>query len=100
MAMSSSTYFSTTSTSSKKILLLQNHIIVGLISLILVYTVFCTTWDHFMRGARNPTILETPIALVTAIIPIGGAVLLLEVILKIGNSWGKRSNSWTGSPCS
>ena len=74
---------------SKKALLLQNHIIVGLISFILVYYGFLTTWDHFMRGARNPTILETPIALATAVIPIGGAVLLLEVILKIWKLLGK-----------
>ncbi len=70
---------------SKKILILQNHIIVGIISAILVYYGFLTTFDHFMRGAYNPTILETPIALVIAIIPIGSFILLLEVLVKIFN---------------
>jgi TRAP-type C4-dicarboxylate transport system permease small subunit len=75
---------------SKKILILQNHIIVGIISVILVYYGFLTTFDHLMRGAYNPTILETPIALVTAIIPIGSLVLLLEVLVKIFNIlWNK-----------
>lgn len=70
---------------SKKILILQNHIIVGIISVILVYYGSLTTFDHFMRGAYNPTILETPIALVIAIIPIGSFILLLEVLVKIFN---------------
>ena len=42
-----------------------------------------TTIDHMQRGVRNPTILETPIALVIVIIPIGGAILFLEVLVKI-----------------
>ncbi len=70
---------------AKKILILQNHIIVGIISGILVYYGSLTTFDHFMRGAYNPTILETPIALAIAIIPIGSFVLLLEVLVKIFN---------------
>jgi len=75
---------------SKKILILQNHIIVGIISAILVYYGSITTFDHFMRGSYNPTILETPIALVTAIIPISSFILLLEVLVKIFNIlWNK-----------
>ena len=70
---------------AKKILILQNHIIVGIISGILVYYGSLTTFDHFMRGAYNPTILETPIALAIAIIPIGSFILLLEVLVKIFN---------------
>ena len=35
-----------------------------------------------MRDVRNPTILETPIALAIGIIPVGAFVLLLEVMLK------------------
>jgi len=70
---------------AKKILILQNHIIVGIISGILVYYGSLTTFDHYMRGAYNPTILETPIALAIAIIPIGSFILLLEVLVKIFN---------------
>lgn len=77
-------------TSSKKVLILQNHIIVGIISAILVYYGVLTTFDHFMRGSYNPTILETPIALVIAIIPISSFILLLEVLVKIFNIfWDK-----------
>jgi C4-dicarboxylate transporter, DctQ subunit len=68
---------------TKKILIMQTHIIVGIISAILVYYGTLTTFDHFMRGSYNPTILETPIALVTAVIPIGSFILLLEVLVKI-----------------
>jgi C4-dicarboxylate transporter, DctQ subunit len=71
------------SSNTKKILIMQNHIIVGIISAILVYYGTVTTFDHFMRGSYNPTILETPIALVTAVIPIGSFILLLEVLVKI-----------------
>lgn len=70
---------------TKKILIMQNHVIVGIISAILVYYGALTTVDHFMRGSYNPTILETPIALVTAVIPIGSFILLLEVLIKIFN---------------
>jgi C4-dicarboxylate transporter, DctQ subunit len=68
---------------SRKVFEVQNNIIVGIISFVLVYYGTLTTIDHFMRGARNPTILETPIALVTGVIPVGAAVLLLEVLIKL-----------------
>ncbi|MCX5798027.1 MAG: TRAP transporter small permease [Proteobacteria bacterium] len=75
---------------SKKILNLQNQIIVGIISTILVYYGSLTTFDHFIRGARNPSILETPIALVIAVIPVGSFILLLEALVKFFNIlWNK-----------
>jgi hypothetical protein len=40
------------------------------------------TYDHYKRGVFNPTIIETPIALIIAIIPIGSIPLLLEVLVK------------------
>ncbi len=67
----------------KTFLLVQNHVIVGLISLVLVYYGTATTIDCIVRDVRNPTILETPIALAIGIIPIGAFVLLLEVVIKI-----------------
>ena len=66
----------------KNLLILQNHIIVGIISLVLVYYGTTTTIDYIVRDVRNPTILETPIALAIGIIPVGAFVLLLEVLLK------------------
>lgn len=68
---------------SRKVLMLVSHGLVGLTSLVLVYYGSLTTWDHFQRGVRNPTILETPVALIIAVIPVGAIVLLLEVLLKI-----------------
>ena len=66
----------------KNVLILQNHIIVGIISLVLVYYGTATTIDYIVRDVRNPTILETPIAIAIGIIPIGAFVLLLEVLIK------------------
>jgi TRAP-type C4-dicarboxylate transport system permease small subunit len=74
----------------KRILILLNHIIVGIVSLILVYYGSLTTFDHFIRGTYNPTILEPPIALVIAIIPVGSFFLLLEVLAKIFNMLGSK----------
>ncbi len=68
---------------SKRVLMLINHGFVGLVCLILIYFGAVTTFDHFARGVRNPTILETPIALVIAIIPVGSVILFLEVLVKI-----------------
>ena len=73
----------------KKVLILQNHIIVGIVSFVLVYYGTITTIDHIVRNVRNPTILELPIALAIAIIPIGAFVLLLEVLIK---GWGMLRN--------
>lgn len=56
---------------------------VGLVSVVLVYYGFSATYNHYVRGVFNPTIIETPIALILAIIPIGCVPLLLEVILKV-----------------
>ncbi len=66
----------------KKILMLINHSIVGVVSLILVYSGSLTTLDHFQRNATNPTILETPVALIIMIIPIGATILFLESLVK------------------
>jgi len=66
----------------KNVLILQNHILVGVVSLILVYYGTATTIDCVVRNVRNPTILETPIALAIGIIPVGAFVLLLEVFIK------------------
>jgi len=66
----------------KRILGLISCVFVGLVAWILVYYGFSATYNHYVRGVFNPTIIETPIALIIAIIPIGCVPLLLEVILK------------------
>jgi TRAP-type C4-dicarboxylate transport system permease small subunit len=70
-------------TKLKKPLLLTTNAIVGLTSLLLVYFGSVATLDHFMRGVRNPSILETPIALIIFVVPFGSFVLLLEVLVRL-----------------
>jgi len=68
---------------AKKALLVTNNAIVGLVALLLVYYGSLTTIDHFIRGVRNASVLETPMALILVVIPVGSLVLLLEVLVKI-----------------
>lgn len=76
---------------SKKILTLINHGLVGLVSLILICSGSLTTLDHLQRNARNPTILETPVALIIMIIPIGAAILFFEALIKFYNALKKQT---------
>ena len=68
---------------AKKTMLIVNNAIVGIVALLLVYFGTAATLDHFMRGVRNVSVLETPIALIMVIIPVGSLVLLLEVLVKV-----------------
>lgn len=68
---------------AKKALLVLNNAIVGVVALVLVYYGTLATFDHYARGVRNVSVLETPMALIIFIIPVGSLVLLLEVVVKI-----------------
>jgi len=68
---------------AKKALLVLNNAIIGAVALVLVYYGALTTIDHFTRGVRNASVLETPMALILFVIPLGSLVLLLEVVVKI-----------------
>lgn len=68
---------------ARKALLVTNNAIVGVVALVLVYYGSLTTIDHFTRGVRNASVLETPMALILVIIPLGSLILLLEVAVKI-----------------
>lgn len=68
---------------SKKTLKIINYLFVAFISLGLTYYGFVTTYDHYIRGVRNPTVLEMPIAMAIVIIPVGGFILFLEVLVKL-----------------
>lgn len=67
----------------KKILNGISYFLVGIVSAVLIYYGFYTTLDHFRRGVYNPTVIETPIALIIIVIPIGSLPLFLEVLIKI-----------------
>ena len=67
----------------KKILNFVSYFLVGIVSVVLIYYGFYTTLDHFNRGVFNPTVIETPIALIIIVIPIGSIPLFLEVLIKI-----------------
>jgi TRAP-type C4-dicarboxylate transport system permease small subunit len=66
----------------KKILNGISYFLVGIVSAVLIYYGFYATLDHFRRGVFNPTVIETPIALIIIVIPIGSIPLLLEVLIK------------------
>lgn len=67
---------------NKKILMVISYLLIGIVSAVLVYYGFFTTYDHYRRGVLNPTILRTSIALIIVIIPIGSVPLFLEVSVK------------------
>lgn len=67
---------------AKKALNLTSYAVVGIVAAVLVYYGFYTTYDHWVRKVFNPTILETPIALIIGIIPVGSVPLLLKVFVK------------------
>jgi len=54
----------------------------GIVAVVLIYYGFYATYDHYVRGVYNPTIIETPIALMIVIIPLGSIPLFLEVLVK------------------
>jgi TRAP-type C4-dicarboxylate transport system permease small subunit len=66
----------------KKILNGISYFLVGIVSAVLIYYGFYTTYDHYSRGVFNPTVIETPIALIIIVIPIGSIPLFLEVLVK------------------
>ncbi len=66
----------------RKVLMTISYLLVAMVSAVLIYYGFYATYDHHRRGVFNPTILETPIALIIMIIPIGSIPLFLEVLVK------------------
>lgn len=66
----------------KKILVVISYLLIGIVSGVLIYYGFYTAYDHHVRGVFNPTVMETPIALIVMIIPIGCIPLFLEVLVK------------------
>jgi C4-dicarboxylate transporter DctQ subunit len=76
-------FLAVTSKRGRRILGFISHCVVALIAVVLVYFGFATTYDLYERGVFNPTIIETPMAVITLIIPIGSIPLLLEALLKL-----------------
>lgn len=66
----------------KKTLLILSYFLTGVVSVVLITYGFLATYDHYQRKVFNPTIIETPIALIIMIIPIGSIPLFLEVVVK------------------
>jgi TRAP-type C4-dicarboxylate transport system permease small subunit len=67
----------------KKILDGGSYFLVGIVSAVLIYYGFYCAYDHYARGVFNPTVIETPIALIIIVIPVGSVPLFLEVLIKI-----------------
>ena len=66
----------------RKVLMVISYLLIAVVSAVLIYYGFYATYDHHRRGVFNPTILETPIALIIIIIPIGSVPLFLGVLVK------------------
>jgi C4-dicarboxylate transporter, DctQ subunit len=73
----------------KRILWFVSHSVVALISAVLIYFGFAATYNLYVRGVFNPTVIETPIALIIVIIPIGCIPLLMEALLKLRRTLSK-----------
>lgn len=55
--------------------------VIGLaVSLVLLIYGIEVSWDHYQRGVFNPTVLQTPMAPILAVIPFGGAILAIQFI--------------------
>ncbi len=59
-----------------------SYFLIGIVAAVLIYYGLSTTWDHYTRHVFNPTVIETPIALIILVIPVGSVPLFLEVLLK------------------
>jgi C4-dicarboxylate transporter DctQ subunit len=51
-----------------------------LVSLVLVIFGVRVSWNYFVKGLYNPTILEIPTAYILVIIPVGGLTLLVQAV--------------------
>jgi TRAP-type C4-dicarboxylate transport system permease small subunit len=60
-----------------------SYALVGITSIVLIVYGFSATYDHFARKVFNPTAIETPIALIIMIIPVGSVPLFFEVLFKL-----------------
>lgn len=67
---------------SKKMLTMVSYLLTGIVSAVLIFYGFYTSYDHYVRKVFNPTILETPIVFIIVIIPVGSIPLFLEVLVK------------------
>jgi len=59
------------------------------VCVILTYYGLRVTWDNFVRGVCNPTLMEFPKAPLLAIIPIGGFLLIIQFMRNLFQSLKK-----------
>jgi TRAP-type C4-dicarboxylate transport system permease small subunit len=79
---------------SRKILDLISYILIGIVCGVLLYYGFYTAHYHYVKGVYNPTAIETPIALIIVVIPLGSIPLFLEVFLKGWKVFNKKRGSY------
>ena len=77
----------------KRVLKGISYFLVGIVSAVLIYYGFSAAYDHYSRGVFNPTVIETPIALIIIVIPIGSIPLFLEVLIKFRKLLSTKSSS-------
>lgn len=78
----------------RKVLNLISYILIAIVCGVLLYYGFYTTYDHYVRGVYNPTAIETPIAVIIVVIPLGSIPLFLEVFLKGWKMFKTKSGSY------
>jgi len=62
----------------------------AIMSLVLVWYGTTTTLDFWQRGIITPTILQPPRALIVAVIPVGGLLLLLQFVRRAWQAYVRR----------
>lgn len=67
---------------TRNILGVITNIIGVFISVFLSYYGAVVTWDHFLRGVYNPSLLQFPKAPLIAVIPFGSFLLLIQFMRK------------------
>lgn len=66
------------SSKARAICSLVSFIICFLVSTVLVVYGTRVTWNYFVKGLYNPTVLEIPTSAILIVIPLGGATLLIQ----------------------
>ncbi len=77
---------------------IMSSIIGVIVSLVLIWYGIRVSWDAFQRGIYDWATIETPIAVILAIIPAGSFLLLIEFLRKIASTWraGRRQSREQG----
>jgi C4-dicarboxylate transporter DctQ subunit len=66
------------------------HAIICVVAFVFVYFGSSVTLDLYQRGIYNPTIMQTPMAYIVFIIPVGGFFILIQAMIGLRESIRKQ----------